>query len=196
MESDIDLLERLRAGDEQAFVALVGRHHSSMLRVARAFVPNSAVAEEVVQDTWVAVLRSIGQFEGRSSLKTWLYRVLINRARSSGVKERRSVPTDDPERAVDPSRFDGAGNWASPPAHWVEEADDRLQAGSLAGHLRKALDELPPLQREVVTLRDVEGLNSSEVCTLLNITEGNQRVLLHRGRSRLRQALETEFREA
>ena len=151
MDSDIELVERLRAGDEQAFVALVGRHHGSMLRVARAFVPNSAVAEEVVQDTWLVVLRSIGQFEGRSSLKTWLYRILINRARSSGVKEHRSVPTDDPGRAVDPSRFDGAGNWASPPPHWAEEVDDRLRAADLAGQLRKALDELPPLQREVVT---------------------------------------------
>lgn len=164
-----------------------------MVRVARSFVPNLAVAEEVVQETWVAVLRGVAGFEGRSSMKTWLYRILINRARSVGTREQRHVPIGDPERSVDPSRFDSNGSWASPPDHWVDDLDDRLLAGKLSGSIRTALDELPALQRGVVTLRDIEGLSTAEVCELLEITEGNQRVLLHRGRSRLRLALSAEF---
>ena len=166
-----------------------------MLRVARAFVPNSAVAEEVVQDTWLVVLRSIGQFEGRSSLKTWLYRVLINRARSSGVKEHRSVPTDDPSGQLTP--VVSTGRQLGFAASALGRGGRRPAAGCGPGRpAPKGARRAAALQREVVTLRDVEGLNSSEVCTLLNVTEGNQRVLLHRGRSRLRQALETEPGEA
>jgi len=179
-DPDADLLGRLRAGDEQAFVILVRRHHAAMLRLACGYVPSVAVAEEVVQDTWLGVLRGLGGFEGRSSFRT-------------GARERRSVPVGDPEPAVDPSRFDGTGHWAAPPERWVEEADRRLDAAKLAGRLRSAIDDLPDRQREVVTLRDIEGLSSEEVCSVLEISEGNQRVLLHRGRSRLRQALETEF---
>ena len=190
---DAELLARLREGDEQAFVVLVRRHHDAMVRLARGYVPSAAVAEEVVQDTWLGVLRGLGGFEGRSEFRTWLLRILVNRARTAGARERRSVAVGDPELAVDRSRFDDSGAWAAPPERWIEEADDRLDAAKLAGRLRSAIDELPDRQREVVTLRDVEGLTSEEVCSVLEISEGNQRVLLHRGRSRLRQVLETEF---
>jgi RNA polymerase sigma-70 factor, ECF subfamily len=192
MEGDGELLPRLRSGDERAFVSLVERYQEPMLRLATSFVPSQAVAEEVVQDTWLAVLRGLDDFEGRSSLKTWLFRILVNRARTTGTKEHRSVPV--PEPAVDPARFDPAGGWADPPEHWVEAAEGRLAAGKLADRLRALMDELPARQREVVLLRDVEELSSEEVCSVLAISDGNQRVLLHRGRSRLRQLFEDEFR--
>jgi RNA polymerase sigma-70 factor, ECF subfamily len=196
LDTDEGLLSRLRAGDEQAFVTLVRRHHAAMLRLASAYVPSLAVAEEVVQDTWLGVLRGIDGFEGRSSVRTWLFRILVNRARTAGKRERRSIAVGDPVRAVDQSRFDASGAWASPPEHWIEDADDRLHAAKLAARLRSAIDELPDRQREVVTLRDVEGLSSEEVCGVLAISQINQRVLLHRGRSRLRQVLETDFGRA
>jgi RNA polymerase sigma-70 factor, ECF subfamily len=191
-DGDLDLLERLQAGDEDAFIVLVSRHHDSMVRLAAMFVPEAA-AEEVVQDTWMVVVRGIDRFEGRSSLKTWLMRIVANRARSAGVKERRSLPLDDVERAVGAHRFDRTGAWAVPPVPWVEQADDRLAAGAFGPMMRTALLDLPSLQRQVVSLRDVDGLTSREVCDVLDISEGNQRVLLHRGRSRLRQTLETEL---
>jgi RNA polymerase sigma-70 factor, ECF subfamily len=194
MESDADLLRRLRIGDEQAFVVLVERYNGSMLRIALSFVPSRAVAEEVVQDTWLAVLRGIDGFEGRSSLRTWVFAILVNRARSTGTREQRSVPVADAGPAVDASRFGPDGRWSSPPEHWIEEAEDRLAAGKLADLLRSAMDDLPVRQREVVILRDVEGMSSEEVCEVLAISEGNQRVLLHRGRSKLRQVLETAMR--
>jgi len=196
VDDDTELLDRLRAGDEQAFVVLVRRHHDPMIRLACSFVPSRAVAEEVVQDTWMGVLRGIGSFEGRSSFRTWLFRILVNRARTAGVRERRSVAVGDAEAAVDAYRFDEAGAWAAPPEQWIEDVDDRLRAGKLAGRIRSAIAELPARQREVVTLRDVEGLSSNEVCHVLEISDGNQRVLLHRGRSRVRQVLETEFGRA
>jgi RNA polymerase sigma-70 factor (ECF subfamily) len=192
-DTDAELLDRLRAGDEQAFVILVRRHHAAMVRLASSFVPSAAVAEEVVQDTWVGVLRGIGAFEGRASLRTWLFRILVNRARTAGARERRSVAVGDADPAVDPARFDETGHWLSPPEHWVDEADDRLYSAKMANRVRSAIEDLPARQREVVTLRDVEGLSSDEVCSVLDISEGNQRVLLHRGRSRLRQVIETEF---
>ena len=194
MDTDGELLLRLRSGDERAFAVLVERYHEPMLRLAASFVPSGAVAEEVVQDTWLAVLRGLENFEGRSSLKTWLFRILVNRARSTGSREQRSVPVADPEPAVDPSRFAGGG-WADPPEHWIEAAESRMEAGKLADRIRVWIGELPARQREVVLLRDVEGMTSKEVCTVLALTEGNQRVLLHRGRSRLRQLFEDEFRE-
>ena len=184
MDSDGELLLRLRSGDERAFAVLVERYHEPMLRLAASFVPSGAVAEEVVQDTWLAVLRGLENFEGRSSLKTWLFRILVNRARSTGSKEQRSVPVADPEPAVDPSRFGGGGSWADPPEHWIEAAESRMEAGKLADRIRVWIGELPARQREVVLLRDVEGMTSKEVCAVLALTEGNQRVLLHRGRSR------------
>ena len=194
MESDVELLARLRDGDEAAFVTLVGRYQGSLLRVARTFVPNDAVAEEVVQDTWMGVVRGIDRFEGRSSFKTWLFRILVNRARTSGVREHRSVPLDPTEPAVSPDRFDGNGAWADPVAPWEDDADDRLVAASWSPALRAAVDDLPDRQRDVVVLRDVEGLSSADVCQVLGLSEGNQRVLLHRGRSRLRNVLESELR--
>jgi RNA polymerase sigma-70 factor (ECF subfamily) len=166
-----------------------------MLRLARSYVSNHAVAEEVVQETWLIALQSIEKFEGRSSVKTWLYQILMNRARSVGAREYRQVPVGDPGRIVDPSRFDGHGAWMSPPAHWVEDADERVLAAKLSGSIKSALEGLPDLQREVVILRDVEGMSSAEACDVLGVSEGNQRVLLHRGRGRLRNALEAELGE-
>jgi RNA polymerase sigma-70 factor (ECF subfamily) len=189
-DSDDELLARLRAGDENAFVLLVARHHATMLRLARSYVSSTAVAEEVVQDTWLGVVRGIDGFAGRSSFKTWLLAILVNRARSTGVREHRSSAVGDAAPAVDRSRFDASGAWMSPPQHWIEDSEDRLFAEGLASHIQAALEELPSRQREVVTLRDLDGLSSHEVCEVLDISEGNQRVLLHRGRSQLREALE------
>jgi RNA polymerase sigma-70 factor (ECF subfamily) len=190
---DDELLGALRAGNEAAFVTLVGRHNHSLLRIARSFVPSSAVAEEVVQDTWMAVVRGIGNFEGRSSLRSWLVGILVNRARSTGVREHRSEPVPTNQPAVDTCRFDEGGQWISPPQHFAQEVEDRVSAAELSQRIRMSLDGLPARQRQVVTLRDIEGLNSKEVCDLLDISEGNQRILLHRGRSRLREELEAEF---
>jgi RNA polymerase sigma-70 factor (ECF subfamily) len=192
VDDEVELLARLRSGDEQAFIILVRRHHAAMLGLAATFVPSFAVAEEVVQDTWLGALRGISGFQGRSSVKTWLFRILVNRARSAGVRERRTVTLGEGP-AVDPARFDQAGQWASPPQHWAEEADDRMQAAKVADRIRSAIEDLPPRQRQVVTLRDLEGLGSADVCSILEISAANQRVLLHRGRSRLRQLIETEF---
>jgi RNA polymerase sigma-70 factor (ECF subfamily) len=193
MESDEELLRRLRAGDEGAFVTLVERHNGPMLRLALSFVPSRAVAEEVVQDTWLAALRGLGAFESRSSLKTWLFTILVNRARTTGVREARSVPIGDAGPVVDASRFGPDGGWAVPPEHWIEDAEDRIDAVKLSDLLRVVLDTLPARQREVVLLRDVEELSSADVCEVLAISEANQRVLLHRGRAKLRQALESEL---
>jgi RNA polymerase sigma-70 factor (ECF subfamily) len=190
VEDEVSLVVRLRAGDEDAFVTLVGRHHDSMLRLARTFVNSDAVAEEVVQETWLGVLRGIDRFEGRSALRTWLLTILVNRARSTGAREARTVPAGDPEPAVDASRFDLGGFWSSPPEHWADAAVERLSAGTLRGVIREVLLEMPERQRAVVMLRDVDGLRSDEVCDVLELTSANERVLLHRGRSRLRQALE------
>jgi RNA polymerase sigma-70 factor, ECF subfamily len=193
MAADGELLVRLRSGDERAFVSLVERYQEQMLRLAASFVPSRAVAEEVVQDTWLALLRGLDTFEGRSSLKTWLFSILLNQARTTGTREHRSVPVADPEPAVDPARFDVSGHWAEPPEHWTEAVEGRLTAGKLADRIRELMDELPARQREVVVLRDVEEMSSEEVCSVLAISDGNQRVLLHRGRSRLRQLFEDEF---
>jgi RNA polymerase sigma-70 factor (ECF subfamily) len=196
LDEDSQLVARLRAGDEQAFVALVSRHHAAMLRLANSFVSSTAVAEEVVQDTWLGVLRGIDDFEGRSSFRTWLLRILVNRARSTGVHERRSVAVGDAGPVVDGSRFDASGAWMSPPQHWIEDSENRMQAQALSAHIQRTLGELPARQREVVVLRDVDELSSDEVCEVLEISDANQRVLLHRGRSHLRQALEAEMDSA
>jgi RNA polymerase sigma-70 factor, ECF subfamily len=193
VDEDRELVARLRSGDEQAFVELVSRHHGAMLRLANSFVSSPAVAEEVVQDTWLGVLRGIDGFAGRSSFRTWLLSILVNRARSTGVRERRSVAVGDAGPVVDGSRFDATGAWMSPPQHWIEDSDDRMQAQALSGQIQKTLGELPTRQREVVVLRDIDGLSSHEVCEVLAISDANQRVLLHRGRSHLRQALEAEM---
>lgn len=174
-------------------MALVARYHSTMLHLARSFVGSEAIAEEVVQDTWVAVLRGLERFEGRSTFKTWLLQILVNRARSTGVRERRSVAVGDATPAVDRSRFDGGGAWMAPPEHWVEDSDDRLLAEGLADQIKESLEALPSRQREVVMLRDIDGLSGQEVSEALDISEANQRVLLHRGRGRLRAALEAQL---
>ncbi|MBS1891513.1 MAG: sigma-70 family RNA polymerase sigma factor [Actinobacteria bacterium] len=192
--AEAELVAKLRAGDEAAFVALAARHQATMLRLASAFVPSPAVAEEVVQDTWIAVLHGIDGFAARASFKAWLLAILVNRAKSTGMSEARSVPIGDGGPAVDRSRFDAGGAWISPPRPWVEESDDRLLARGLRGRLESALKRLPSRQRAIVLLRDVDGLTSEEVCGVLDITAGNQRVLLHRARSQLRAAVE-EFIE-
>ena len=192
VETDAELLERLQRGDEQAFVMLVERYQGPMLRLARSMVSNEAVAEEAVQDTWMGVVRGIDRFEGRSSLKTWLFRILTNRVRSAREHERPRRLTHEP--SVDPSRFDASGQWADSIASWDVDVDGRIDASAVAPLLRDALHGLPPRQREVVLLRDVEGLSSAEACAILGIRAGNQRILLHRGRAALRDVLAAEMR--
>jgi RNA polymerase sigma-70 factor (ECF subfamily) len=193
-DPDAPLLERLRAGDDAAFMELVERHHGALVRLAQSFVSSRAVAEEVAQETWLGVLRGIDRFEGRSSLKTWIFRILVNRAKTRGEREARSVPFSSLERpgepSVDPDRFVEAGAWASPPRRWDGEPEERLLAGEARAAIDAAIASLPPAQRQVITLRDVEGLDADEVAELLDLTAGNQRVLLHRARAKVRQALE------
>ena len=197
VDSDAELVARLRSGDEAAFRAFVERYHPSLLRLAVTMVPNRAIAEEVVQETWLGVVRGIARFEGRSSLRTWLFHILVNRARSTGARENRR-PSGRAEwvPAVDPSRFGEDGAWVDPPVPWPDHVDDRLAAEMLAAHVRAGLTELPDLQRQVVTLRDVEGLDAADVCQLLGISDANQRVLLHRARSRIRGMLENQLGKA
>jgi len=185
-----ELVERLRKKDEGAFATLVERHHMPMVRLALTFVASRSVAEEVVQDTWLGVIGGIDQFEERSSLQTWIYRILVNRARKTGVRERRTVAVDDITEA---DRFSPDGSWSRPPREWTDDVVDRLFATAVAKRLRTAIDELPPTQCQVVTLRDVERLSAREVCEILGISEANQRVLLHRGRSQLRRTIEFEI---
>lgn len=174
---------------------LVARYQQPMLRLARAYVPSRAVAEEAVQDTWMGVVKGIERFEGRAAFKTWLFRILINRARSAGTREQRHA-TNEPHHAVDPIRFDTNGQWADPVERWTEDSEDRLEAATWAPALQSGLEDLPPRQRRVVVLRDMEGLSSDEVCDLLDISAGNQRILLHRGRTRLREILEAQIAKA
>jgi RNA polymerase sigma-70 factor (ECF subfamily) len=192
---EVDLVRRLRAGDEGAFVALVREHHAALVRLASAYVPNLAVAEEVVQEAWLGVVRGIDRFEGRSSLKTWLYTIVVNRARSAGVREHRETPIDLSGAAEPAEQFAADGHWANPPAAWTERVEDRLTAVALLDRVRECLHRLPDGQRQVVTLRDIDGLTPEETCKVLGITEANHRVLLHRGRARLRGLLDTELRE-
>ena len=186
------LVSQLRAGDEAAFTELVERLHPAMVRLALTRVRSRAVAEEVAQDAWLGLLRGIGTFEGRSSLRSWLFRIVINRAISAGVRERVHLPVHDVELEYRDGRFSQDGWWMTPPVHWADQVLDRLTAPALAARVRQEIAELPPGQKAVVTLRDIDGLSSSEVCAILDITEGNQRVLLHRARTRIRAALEQE----
>ena len=195
VDTDLELLTRLREGDEEAFVTLVARYQQPMLRLARSYVPSRAIAEEAVQDTWMGVVKGIERFEGRAAFKTWLFRILINRARSAGVREQRHAAIE-PHHAVDPVRFDANGQWADPVEPWTEDSEDRLEAATWAPTLRVGLEDLPARQRQVVVLRDMEGLSGDEVCDLLDISPGNQRLLLHRGRTRLREILETHIAKA
>ena len=189
MDEDADLIDRLRAGDESAFVDLLSRYQARLLRLAQATVGSRAVAEEVTQDTWLAVMRGIERFEGRSSFKTWLFRVLLNRAHSAASRERRA---GRPEQDV-VERFDAAGHWAAPPVPWSDQVDDRLVASELAARVQSLLPQLPDAQREVLILRDIEHVEADQVAAMLGISDGNQRVLLHRGRTRLRALLTDEM---
>jgi RNA polymerase sigma-70 factor (ECF subfamily) len=192
-DPDAELVGRFQAGDEEAFAALAVKYRAVMMSLALGYVPSPAVAEEVVQDAWVAVLRGIGKFEHRSTFRTWLFRIVTNRAVSAAARERRSVPVDGLEPAAGMSRFDAVGNWQVPPQPWTDQVEDRMTAAKIAARILTAIGELPPRQREVVTLRDVQGMTSVEVCVVLDISQANQRVLLHRGRSWLRQVIESEF---
>ena len=193
-DDDVGLVERLRDGDEGAFRVLVERYQGQLLRLAASLVTSRAVAEEVVQETWLGVVRGIEGFEGRASVRTWLFRILVNRARSAGAREYRSIPLDlGHEPAVPPGRFSPKGTWASPPVTWTDDADERLTAKALAGRIGHLLHRLPDAQRQVFLLRDVEGLPATEVGDLLGVSDGNQRVLLHRARSSMRGMLEREM---
>jgi len=196
--ADLALLARLRLGDEAAFAELIDQHHGALLRLALVFVANRAMAEEVVQETWSAVLVGLDAFEGRSSLKTWIFRILTNRAKTRAVREGRTVSFSafgnadlESSPAVAAERFRPDGRWSSPPEPWDEETPERLMLRrEIVDLISAALDDLPAAQRAVVLLRDVDGLESAEVCNILRISETNQRVLHHRARSKLRRTLE------
>ncbi len=198
---DAELVRRAQARDRGAFAALVRRHGGALLRFARLFVHDPPVAEEVVQETWVAVLEGLGAFEGRAAFRTWLYRILSNRARSRAVREARSVPfsaladAEGDAHAVDPERFDAGGTWRDPPVPWTDETPERLAlAAETRAVMAAAVQALPEAQRAVLVLRDEDGLDTEEICNLLGLTVTNQRVLLHRARARVRQALEEHMR--
>ena len=204
-EQDEALVAALRRGDADAFATLVDRHSPAMIRVAMAYVPSRAAAEEAVQETWIAVVRGIDAFEGRSSLKTWIFRILTNVAMRAGARERRSVPfsalaeaENTGEPSVDPDRFLPAdhalfpGHWAIMPTRWPTP-EEGLLAGETREVIAAAIAELPAAQRTVIALRDVEGWSSEEVCEALEISAGNQRILLHRARSRVRNAIEDYY---
>jgi RNA polymerase sigma-70 factor (ECF subfamily) len=197
---DLDLVERARGGNEEAFALLVRRYSPMLLRLARMYVPTDALAEDVVQETWVAVVRGLERFEGRSSFKTWLFRILVNRAKTRGVREHRSIPfasvgsggeeDGDEGPTVDPARFTSEGAWTSAPADWRDDPETALDSAEALRVAREAIAELPERQKIVITLRDLEGLSSDEVRNVLDHTETNQRVLLHRARTKVRKALE------
>jgi RNA polymerase sigma-70 factor (ECF subfamily) len=197
------LIEALRRGDETAFAELLDLYSAALLRLALVYVRSRAVAEEVVQETWLGVIRGIDSFEGRSSLKTWVFRILANQAKTKAQREGRTVPFSSleseleaadpavsPERFADPGHARWPNHWTSPPASWDGIPEDRLLSRETLSRIQEAIDVLPNAQRAVITLRDVEGWPSDEVCALLGVSEANQRVLLHRARSKVRGALE------
>ena len=204
---DDSLVAALRRGDEQAFEWMLGTYDSSLRRVARNYVPSDAIADEVVQDTWMGLIRGIDNFEQRSSLKTWLYRILLNIARTKGAREHRTIPfssaagaLSDDDATFDPERFRPAspteqypGGWISFPYAWETQPETTLDATETAGIVGAAIAQLPPAQREVLTLRDIEGWTAVEICRTLDLTATNQRVLLHRARAKVRRALELYF---
>jgi RNA polymerase sigma-70 factor (ECF subfamily) len=203
------LVAGLRAGDETAFLTLIRRHQASMLRIARVYVASHAAAEDVVQETWLAVIRGVDRFDGRSSLKTWLYRILINRAKTAGARDRRCVPDsqfalhrpDGSEPAVAAERVVDAPcplwhQWKQPPLPWEQGIEDGLVTSEAVGVVGAAINDLPPAQRLVVTLRDVECLTAREVCGVLGLSATNQRVILHRARHKVRQRLESYYESA
>jgi RNA polymerase sigma-70 factor (ECF subfamily) len=199
---DSGLVERLRARDEAALKVLLARYHRATVRLAGAFARSEAVAEEVAQDAWIAVVQGIDGFKGQSSFRAWLFQIVSNIAKRRALREARSVPLsalgaddDADEPAVDPSRFNASGrwvgHWSAPPEPWGGP-EERLLAGEARTLICKEIEALPPLQRQVITIRDIEGCTSEEACAILGITEANQRVLLHRARSRVRRALEAQ----
>src|SRR5436309_5341657 len=205
---DLYLIEQLRGGNEAAFVALIDRYANAMLRLAMVYVTAWAVAEEVVQETWLAVLEGLGRFEGRSSLKTWMFRILTNCAKTRAQREGRSIPfsslvdldMDHPESAVEPDRFlptdhRWPGHWISFPMDWREIPEECLLSQETRACIEQAIEVLPPSQRTVISLRDIEGWTSEEACCFLGISEANQRVLLHRARSKVRGVLEKYFED-
>lgn len=202
------LVPALRQGDEAAFAWLLERYSAPLRRLARTYVATDAAADEAVQETWLVVITGVDRFEQRSSLKTWLYGILVNVARSKGVKEHRTVPfaslrteLEHDEPAVDADRFRGPrdrfpGHWANPPIPWDELPEDSVVGEETFAAVRAAIKDLPPNQQTVITLRDIEGWVADDVCNALEISETNQRVLLHRARSKVRRALELHFEEA
>jgi RNA polymerase sigma-70 factor (ECF subfamily) len=192
--SEHELVLQLRDGDEQAFIELVERYHPRLVRLARAFVSRAELAEDAAQETWIALVTGIDAFEERSSLRTWLFQICVNRARSIGARENRSIPVDLIEPAAAAEHFAPSGGWTLPPTPWPEvgdETDDR----DLVAAIIEAIAALPPLQRSVVTIRDVDGLTSRQACEVLSISDSNQRVLLHRGRAQIRRSIDGVLRD-
>jgi RNA polymerase sigma-70 factor (ECF subfamily) len=199
------LVAALRRGDEHAFVELIERHGPVMLRIAQSYVHSRAIAEEIVQETWMAVLTGVARFEGRSSVKTWIFRILTNRAKTRAQREGRCIPfscltseDEDWDGAVAPDRFqhpEFPGGWSQPPADWRTIPETRLLGRETAEHFKRAMAGLPPRQQQVIALRDVEGWTAEEVCAALDLSDGNQRVLLHRARSKVRAAMEAYLDE-
>jgi RNA polymerase sigma-70 factor, ECF subfamily len=193
VEDDRALLERLRAGDEQAFEALVARHDGALRRVARTLVRTDAAADDVVQETWLGVVRGLDSFEGRSSLRTWIFRILVNTARTRAARDARNLPfstlESDEGPAVESTAFGQDGRWSSAPARLDADPEAGLLSAELRQHLLEAVDGLSHDQRAVITLRDLVGMSAREVCDLLDLSDANQRVLLHRARARVRSAL-------
>lgn len=197
------ILARLRQRDERAFDELVTKHHGALIRMAMGHVGDREVAEEVVQETWMAVIEGLDRFEGRSSLRTWIFGIMIHKAKDRGVREKRHITfsdfetfDDEQDEAVDPARFhrsgEWAGHWAFPPQPWDEQTPEKLLASQQAVRaMNRAIEALPTTLKDVLILRDVEGVEAKEVCDLLKITETNLYVRLHRARERVRQAVET-----
>jgi RNA polymerase sigma-70 factor, ECF subfamily len=194
---DAQLVAGLRRGEEGAFAELVGRYHLRLLRLAATFLSSRETAEDVAQETWLAVLAGIDGFQGRSAFRSWLFSICANKARSSGQRDLRTVPVDPGALRIDPTDardFAEDGSWASPPEEWIDMQDRLAADAALVVLARQAIEALPASQRQVVTLRDIEGLTAQEVCAVLAITTSNQRVLLHRGRAALRRALDQAAR--
>lgn len=190
---DEELLGRFLAGDRESFRTLVERYQPVLLQIARYYVNSVATAEDVAQETWIAVVKGAERFEGRSSFKTWLFRIVVNRARSIGTREKRQIPVDSTD-PVAGDRFNTEGMWKEPPASFVDLLADVEANAALAAAVRSAIADLPEVQRSVVTLRDVEGLSTGEVASLLELSEANTRVVLHRARTHIREVLERETR--
>lgn len=186
---DEELLGRFLAGDRDAFGTLVRRYQSTVVQIAHYYVNSHASAEDVAQDTWIAVMKGAERFEGRASFKTWLFRIVANRARTTGTRERRQIPIDTTD-PVAGDRFNTEGMWKEPPPSFADLLADREANAAVAAAVRAAIADLPDVQRSVVTLRDVEGLSTSEVARLLELTEANTRVVLHRARAHIREVVE------